>query len=248
MSARQGAAESTPDPGAAHEKPSWQRFLESSGGTALITVVLGGIVGSIITAMVQVGLKDREFHQAWLKTREEQALATYRQYSEGQLSTVTRTYEVIGRMIVASENLIALSEPAFDVSSIREADRPRVQKQRDTIRHDYNASDAEWRKNRAVLGLLLTYYHRNDPNVTRSWRGVQEAGDAFAACARKWSLDHIAPEDTRTACATEEKALYGALDALNAAFEGNRHYLWEGWESPEAMKQQTYALSGTPVR
>ena len=40
-------------------KPAWQRFLETTGGAALITVLIGGIMGSIITGLIQQGSKQR---------------------------------------------------------------------------------------------------------------------------------------------------------------------------------------------
>ncbi len=48
------------------EKLWWQRFLESSGGTALVTVLLGGLLGQLITSSVQVKQQEREFQQAWI--------------------------------------------------------------------------------------------------------------------------------------------------------------------------------------
>ena len=64
----------------AGEKPRWQRFLESTGGAALITVLLGGIFGSCITDSLQKGAKDREFQQAWLKSRGDLALFAQKEF------------------------------------------------------------------------------------------------------------------------------------------------------------------------
>jgi hypothetical protein len=222
----------------AEEKAGWLRFLESSGGTALITVVLGGIVGSAITALVQSGLKEREFQQAWLKARGDQALAAYQQYAESELKTVEKSYDLIGRMLAAAENLISLTEPRFDLAAFAGEDQVRVREQRLALRREYNEADATWRRNREVLGLLMAYYHPGGPQVRAAWRSVQDAVDGYAACALAWYTAHREPSDSQGACRTEQQRVQQALDGLNGAIESARQYPWEGWESPERMQQR----------
>jgi hypothetical protein len=50
-------------------------FIESAAGTALLTVVLGGLVGQLISCDVQNRLRERDFNETWLKARGEQATA-----------------------------------------------------------------------------------------------------------------------------------------------------------------------------
>src|SRR5437764_6648982 len=64
------------------QKPLWQRFLETTGGAAVITVLIGGIFGQIISSSIQSSLKEREFQQAWLKERGDQALVANKEYLE----------------------------------------------------------------------------------------------------------------------------------------------------------------------
>jgi hypothetical protein len=71
----------------APERPKlwWQAFLESSGGAALITVAIGGLLAQWINVHVQTATTEREFNNAWLRARGDQALTAYRDYSNEQL-------------------------------------------------------------------------------------------------------------------------------------------------------------------
>src|SRR6185503_4847747 len=74
-------------------KPVWQRFLETTGGTALITVLIGGIMGSIITGMIQISAKNREAQQARLTARNSQAQVSYKEYLDKELEIVNRAFD-----------------------------------------------------------------------------------------------------------------------------------------------------------
>jgi anti-sigma factor RsiW len=41
--------------------PVWQRFLESAGGAALVTVIFGSIAAGLINSLVQEKLREREW-------------------------------------------------------------------------------------------------------------------------------------------------------------------------------------------
>src|ERR1044071_8086338 len=69
-------------------KPRWQRFLESSGGTAIVTTLIGGIFGAIISGIIQDGTREREFEQSWLKARGDQALVAYKEYLDKEQEVV----------------------------------------------------------------------------------------------------------------------------------------------------------------
>jgi hypothetical protein len=94
----------------------WQWLLESSGGTALITVIIGGLMGSLITAIIQIGIKSREFEQARVKSRGDQALVAYKDYLEQQRETMKHAYQLIGNCVSASDDLIDITGEYFDPS------------------------------------------------------------------------------------------------------------------------------------
>ena len=99
---------------ARNERRRGSRFLQSSGGTALITVVLGGIVGSLITGMVQSATHEREFDLAWLKARGDQALGAYRDYLDKEQGLVSQAYGLVGEVAASAETLINLASEGMD--------------------------------------------------------------------------------------------------------------------------------------
>lgn len=215
-------------------KPRWQRFLESTGGAAMITVLLGGMLGQLITWSVQKGLKEREFQEAWMKARGDQALVTYKEYLNQEQETVRRVYEIVGNLISASKDLIDLTQQEFAPGRY-----VGIEKQRNAIRERYNAIDGQWRSEHEKLGLLMSYYHRGRPEVAAAWRDVQESVTRYNDCAGSWYLDHPLPlmkAEVADACKNERDDLRKQLEQLSASLEAARQYAWEGWESPEKLR------------
>ena len=212
-------------------KPRWQRFLESTGGTALITVLVGGILGQMITCSIQNSSKEREFQQAWMKARGDQALVTYNEYLNQQREVVKQAYELIGNSISASDDMIALTGPEFAIGSYEG-----VENQRGGVRKRYNSIDQEWRAEREKVGLLINYYHHGRPEVVAAWQELQNAVTAYNDCARQWYLEHPEPAETKDACKNEQENFRRSLSQFNVSLEAARQYAWEGWESPEKLK------------
>jgi len=214
-------------------RPRWQRFLESSGGTAVITVLLGGLLGQWINWSVQKGLKDREFQQQWMKARGDQALASYNQYLNQENEIVQKIYNLIGSCISASADLIILTSPEFAPGS-----HTGIEAQRTAIRDKYIETDSRWRSEREKLGLLMSYYHHGQPEVAKAWDEAQEAVTDYMDGARKWYMEHyMSPVDVSRACEKEEKLLKDRLASLTKSLEASRRYAWEGWESPGKLRE-----------
>ena len=212
-------------------KPKWQRFLESSGGTALVTVILGGVLGQILAWSIQSGLKDREFQEAWMKARGDQALVSYKEYTAQEQELMKSTYELIGSCISASEDLIILTTPEFAQDSFEGA-----VVQRRSLRENYNKIEVRWRSDKEKIGLLMGYYHPNQSKVASAWYNTQDSVSNYMDCAQQWYLDHVKPVETTQACKKEEDSLRNSLKEFNKSLEQARNYLWEGWESPQSLK------------
>ena len=69
----------------------WKSFLQPSVLAALITVLIGGIMGNIIAGTIQAGAKEREFQQSWMKARGDQALLAYKEYTDQEQATEQKT-------------------------------------------------------------------------------------------------------------------------------------------------------------
>ena len=227
----------TPAPDKGTSGFSLGRFLESTGGAALITVTVGGLFGTALTAMIQAGLKQREFQQVWLKSRGDQALVAYKDHLDGERKNMERSFEEIGKVVAAADNLIILTRPQFNPTQYGDSAQRQLITQKDAIRREFNTARGTWRRNREVLGFLVSYYHDEAPNIQERWHEVQEAVDWVAACAEAWYLGHAQTYSTAAACEKEGRNLDVKMAALGKEIAAAQRYAWEGWESPARMKE-----------
>jgi hypothetical protein len=229
-------------------KPAWQRFLESSGGTALITVIIGGLLGAWISGIIQSGAKDREFQQAWLKARGDQALISYKDFLDKQQEIIKRVYERVGTCISSSEDLISLSKPELAKTADYEGEqKERLKKYRVTVQDKFTLSEAEWRNDREALGLLMDYYHPRQVKVVEAWRNVKESVTRYMGCASDWSARNPLSTEIESACKPQKDSVVKSLEQLTASLEENRTYAWEGWENPDRLKAALTLKAGTHV-
>lgn len=247
--ARQKPPESPKPP----EKPGWQRFLETSGGTALITVLLGGMLGQLITWSFQQNQKEREFQQKWMEARGAQALVSYKEYLDKEQELMRRAYDLIGNCITASDNVLELTEAP-------EATNPEGVAQRKALVEGFNKASVEWDAETEKLELLISYYHKGQADLMRVWRELREGVSDYRSCAAEELAEYrkraAAPRPGRAAaaeeaeaeppgdeaeppplpCAEERKQLSRRITAFNSTLEVHRRYPWEGWNSPEELR------------
>lgn len=225
---------------ASDKKPVWLLFLESNGGTALITAVLGALLVQWISGNIQRSLKEREFQQAWMQARGNQALTAYKEQLDQEEQIVRRAYDLIGSTIQASEDLIDLSGQELSLNTYKPSERKKIAEQRDRIRKAYNKADTDWRSQRKNLSLLIALYHHGHVEIVREWQGVDDAVPTYMDCALAWYDAHHdeTPETLKTACVTEKKNLADKLDQLTATLGDFRSRAREDWESPDKLIQK----------
>lgn len=208
---------------------------------ALVTVLIGGIAATLITGLIQWRAGVREFNQAWVKSRGDQALISYKDYLDQEQQLMRRTYALIGTYISASDGLAGLTKSTWRqelVGPKLEA----VQKQMKDIRTNYNEVHAKWNSEVEELGLLMGYYHPGQPQVLSSWRGVKESVTAYQQCAQNWYETHPATkppptdEEVSAACKPKYEVLLNSLNGLTNSLESARRYAWTGWESPDKIR------------
>jgi hypothetical protein len=212
------------NPWSGREKnPSWIiELLGTTGGAALVTVVLGGIVGTIITSQWQDQLRKREL-----------SLAAYADYVKQEQEITKRAYELIGAGIAASDDLLTLTEAAFDLNRYDGDERKKVASQRESIRENFNTEDKKWRAERETLGLLMGYYHHGQTEVISSWQHAQDSVTGYFDCARNAYLNQPTdPPAPERLCELERKEYRNRLAALNQSFERARVHAWEIFDPP----------------
>jgi hypothetical protein len=200
-----------------------------------VTVVIGGMFGQWITASIQDGQKEREFQQAWLKTRGDQALAAHKDYLDKEHEVVAHAFDLIGNCVTAARDLIDLTGPEFAPGNVSQRSQEDVRTQALDMIDNYNKAEQQWGVESRKLNLLVEYYHPGQPDVHKAWREASESVTAYMKCAQQWFKEHRKPLDPKGACQTEMKELDGRLVVLSASLAAVRQYPWEGWDSPDKL-------------
>ncbi len=219
-------------------KSKWLQFLQSTSGTALITVVIGGIFGAIISGVIQWGAKEREFQQSWLKARGDQAMVAYKDFVEKRAQVVENVYARLGSSVSASEDFIELSKDNYVVKpGLDEKTRNDIQAYRKKVGDSFDSEFAKWRNERETIGFLIDYYHPREADVTTSWNSLKESISTYFDCARKWHKYHRIDDDTTKACPDERQNLSINIQRFTTAIGSGRTYAWQGWESPDGLRR-----------
>jgi hypothetical protein len=211
-------------------KPPWQVFLESVGGAALITAVVGGALLQLITWSVQRSLGKREFNNTWVKARGDQALSAYRDYNKEQLKVFEELYSDVGRMVAGSEALVA----AANWDSSEKATRDYVVK----IAAEFNAAEDDWVKAKPRFTLLLSYYSNGNPDAVSDWQLLSHSVDNYRECVSNW-YDKPASAERYPAeliCGVQRTAVESRLGHLGKVLEKSRAYVWQGWDNPDSLR------------
>jgi hypothetical protein len=226
--------------GGSKPKPAWQRFLETTGGAALITVLIGGIMGSIITGLIQLGAKDREAQQARLTARSNQAQVAYKEYLDKELEIVNRAFELVGSCISASEDVVLMTTSSdYDPSQYKDRQSKKdIEEQLLKAIDKYNEIDQKWKSEQYKLGLLMSYYHHGKPEVGIAWQGVQDAVSAQLKCTDdlyKAELNNSSTDQYKK-CEGEKKRVLEGLNQLTKALEQARGHLWEDVDASDKTR------------
>lgn len=199
--------------GASAPHPAWQRFLESAGGAALVTVLFGSVAAGVINSLVQEKLKERE-----------QALASYQDELKQRQDIGTRVAELVGTSMGAAEDLIFLTSEDFNPDRFAGEQRKKTIDQRTKIREVYNTTDTQWRVEREKLALLIAFHTHGQLGVTEAWLAAQQSVTAYKDCAENWYGRHpeefVASEQARSACGAEKNAAQANLERF-AEIMGN---------------------------
>lgn len=227
------------------EKAKWLNFLESAGGTALISVLLGGLLGQMISCSIQKSQKEREFQQSWMQARGNQALVAYSEYVKQEQEFVKNTFDQVGQSIAASQDLIDITTQKFDPNKFpKGVERTRVINQKAASRHAFNDANFKWRSSRDRTRLLMAFYHHGQPQVLAAWNQADSSVADLMGCAQDEYIKYltsgvlVTEEVAQKNCETQEKSLQKAVDHLSGALQSASAEAWQGWQSPDELMQK----------
>jgi hypothetical protein len=181
-------------------KTHWLQVLNSSTIAALITVILGTVLGSFLSSSIQEKSKKNDTQ-----------LASYKEYLELERQVVQHVFEVIGLLEAASENLIASTGESFDATKGTRKRKEQAERMKGQLLQEYNAADKQWHTQEPQLGLELDLEHQNDPAVISAWQNVSPDMTSFSDCANRW----VEKRTTLTTITEQKEACNGFRSKLN---------------------------------
>ncbi len=213
-------------------KKNWVfRLLETSGGAALVTVLLGGVLGAALNFVIQADLKQREDEQARQKFKGELALMSYKNYLEQRQGAMKSLYELVGRTTSSCYTLISRMGPEYD-PRLSPSSKEKLVAENQQIYKKFQEAQDEWRGNRDSLGLLVNFYYEGDSGVMQCWSNTRGAADKYAECAdskyRTYITDYIthSPEEI---CKGERAAFEAQISEFTQCIQRVNKYLWKDY-------------------
>jgi rubrerythrin len=202
-------------------------LLATPGGAALVTVILGGILGTLLNSCIQAGLKDREMEQARQKSRGDLALIEYKDYLERRQEAIKSVFETVGKCAAVSLALISRTE--LDPKDYRTSQDKWLQENSDA-EDKLLAAQKEWRTKQDSLGLQVSYYYENDVDLMNSWNEVKASlTNCITTAIRTYKgyEDDLVPRDVSAVYGPATKDLDEKLAGFAARLERMNKYLWK---------------------
>ena len=222
LRSKQNAPEKKPEN---EKKPVWLQLFESAGFAALVTVLVGGIAGAMITGMLQQYGKEREAQAAVSRLEHDRKFAAYREHLERERRVVDEIYLKLGKFVDSSRDLTTLSRKEFCEDCQKQPLSARTIKQKLGVVERYDSATIEWNSNRLRLGMLLQLEHENNKQLLDQWMRTSDAAEQYAECADRWRTKYSRLEihEVLKACGPSRERLDDAVQALTDRIAELRH-------------------------
>lgn len=227
-----------------HTRSRFGEFLASAGGAAIVTVLLGGVAGQLISCNAQRRLQEREFNNAWLKARGDQALTARKEFVEGRTKALDEILRVAGAIATASDDLLYITRPSFDTKGQTIENKKLVLAEQTRVFSEYVKAEQAWAPSQPRFTFAASYYSNGDTSVLAAWRELRSEVNVLRTCAsdtyERW---HQAGRRIGTytydpaKCRLEYDAVSSAIERLGTAFMANESQPWHGWDNPKSLKE-----------
>jgi hypothetical protein len=171
----------SPDP--PQQTKTWKELIfETAGGTALITVLIGGVLGTLLTLVFQYSQKKYETQHLDHQAELDRERSDHERIEKLRLDAAKDLFELTFRSISASEDALQLSTLPFADSKLKA--------QRESIRKSYNDADVAWRDEHGVKSMLFIYYNRGFPDIAEEWGKTDKSVSRYMDCTEAWVTNH----------------------------------------------------------
>jgi len=170
----------------------------------------------------------------------------YRDFLDRRENFLKTLFDRIGKCRSSSEQYIALTKDSYAVANYPGKDaRKQIEETRKSIKENFESNRSEWRSEQETLGMSVSYYYPDKQDdsaaaqykVADAWRTLNDSLTKYTDCADSWVENNLRNNDTSIACTEELALLTKAMGTFTVTLDRNRTYVWEGWESPEKLRQ-----------
>jgi hypothetical protein len=180
-------------------------FLQSSSGTALITVLLGGLLGTILSSRIQESSRKNDESRARLQAG-----------LQAEQKTVEEAAALVGRLTASSNDLIEMTDVQFDqrTAGLDSEYRTFIAKQKEAYYNAHNAALTEWTAQKTRIGLLLAIEHPANPDIQRVWENLANRVESFSVCSEAFNTSNPHPttrEMRKDICSAQRASLETGL-------------------------------------
>jgi hypothetical protein len=197
-------------------KPAWLQLFESAGFAALVTVVIGGIAGGLITFELQEYARNRERQAADARLEHDRSMSAFKEHLDRERKVVDEMFLRLGKFVDASRDLSTLSRKEFCEKCDRGGGSKRNMSEVQAVVNRYNLATVDWNANRLRLGMLLQLEHNNDAALLKNWKETCDAAEAYAECADRWrtKYNNLEFHEALKACVEVRDSLDGKVQAF----------------------------------
>lgn len=158
------------------KSPRWIRVIfETPGGAALITMVLGGLIATSLTSLIQARVSERALRMAEASTLMKERGEAARE-----------VYSLTGRAVAHCREVLALAQREFQLNSAMSAGQAQgLSAQRSKVRRDFNEFVREWNKRKGAIHLNFMYYYPTSDFIAPAWITIEKAGSRMIDCSGK---------------------------------------------------------------
>lgn len=209
-------------------KNPWLKFLSTTGGAALITVLIGGLLGTVLNFLIQSGLQKRELMQAREKSKSEIGIISFKDHLDRRQETVKNLYSLVGRCTAVSHSL--LSTTLIDTNQYSDKGVQKlVEEENEQVHKNFQETQEEWLSNRDSLGLLVSYYFEGNTNVTSGWKETKNSVTKYLDCADSEYKKYLEFFEKRPEllCKEERNQVERTTEAFAQYVKSATYYPWK---------------------